>query len=194
MNEEFRPYLVAGFRWGKKSRLKETRDLVDIPEVKTEGVVTTPKKSKEERAIEVDLMLDQIANFAPVIPRNDVIKDSATMDEVFQKIRLFYNLQSTGSLLNECWNIKRLPEETPQALYARLKQCYDENLITKQGLHHVDGPLTYDEEMSPTLHCNIILHWLEILHPKLRDLVTSGSPQSYVSQHMPHCFQKSAGQ
>ena len=26
--------------------------------------------------------------------------------------------------------------------------------------------------MSPTLHCTVILHWLNILHPKLRDLVT----------------------
>ena len=32
--------------------------------------------------------------------------------------------------------------------------------------------MNYDEELSPTLHNVIILHWLQIIHPKMRDLVT----------------------
>ena len=182
LNPDFKPYLVEGFSWGKKSRLRPYRDLRDEvvhhPEyedpvskatVPAEDEIT---KSREEKAMEVDMLLDQIANYAECIPRNDIVRDSASLDEVWQKIKLFYNLQMSGSLLNECWNIKRLPDETPQALFARLKQAYDENLLTKRGLAYIDGPLPYDEEMTPTLHCAIILQWLEIMHPKLRNLVT----------------------
>ena len=161
-NESFKPFMKEDFKWGKKSRGKPTRDLVSD----TDGL------SAEDKCILVDLLLDQIANFCPVIPRNDIIKDCADLDSVWQRIRLFFNLQSTGSLLNECWNIKRGQDETPQALYARLKQCYDDNLLCKNGLEHIDGKLTEDEELSPTLHNTIVLHWLQLLHPRLRDLVT----------------------
>ena len=44
--------------------------------------------------------------------------------------------------------------------------------MTANTLYHVDGVLEEDEEMSPTLHNNIILHWLNILHPKLRTAIT----------------------
>ena len=56
--------------------------------------------------------------------------------------------------------------------YVRLKQLYDDNLFRANGLSHVDGPIDEDEELSPTLNNTIILHWLNILHPKLRDLVS----------------------
>lgn len=182
MNPDFRPYLVEGFSWGKKSRIRPYRNLTDVVvhHEATEDAVTHVKteaydeivKSREDRALDVDLLLDQIANYAEGIPRHDIVKDSASLDEVWQKIKLFYNLQSSGSLLNECWNVRRLPDETPQAVFARLKQTYDENLLTSRGLVHTEGQLGEDEEMSPTLLCTVILHWLEILHPKLRNLVT----------------------
>ena len=182
VNEAFRPFLVDGFVWGRKSKTTPYRSLKDdvVQHAAVEGTngsIVTPAreeivKTREDKAYDVDLMLDQIANYAECIPRNDIVKDSESLEVVWQKIRLFYNLQSSGSLLNECWNIRRLPDETPQALYARLKQTYDENLIHKNSLFHVYGKLSEDEEMSPTLHNTIVLHWLEILHPKLRSLVT----------------------
>ena len=121
----------------------------------------------------MDILLEQIANFAPTIPRNDIVRDSASVQDVWGKIRLYFNLEKSGALANECWSVKRKPEESPQALFARLKQTYDENLLSSFGLAHVDGPLTEDEEMSPSLHNNIIMHWLNILHPQLRDTVTT---------------------
>ena len=48
---------------------------------------------------------------------------------------------------------------------------YDDNLLKQGGLVYIDQ-INEDEELSPTLHNTIILHWLQILHPKLRDLVT----------------------
>lgn len=179
-NEDFRPYLTEGYTWGKKSRLRPYRNLTDDvvhhDATEDENKVKIEQydeivKSREDKAADVDLLLDQIANYAGCVARNDITKECASLEDVWQKIKLFYNLQSSGSLLNECFNIRRLPDETPQALFARLKQSYDENLITKNGLYYIEGQLDDDEEMSPTLHSTIILQWLEILHPKLRNLV-----------------------
>ena len=104
--------------------------------------------------------------------REDITEECACLDDVWQTVKQFYNLQASGALLNQCWNIQREPDESPQALYTRLKQTYHENLLTKNTLVHMDDVLPYDEEMSPTLRNTIILHWMEILHPKLRNLVT----------------------
>ena len=178
LNEEFRPFLTIEF--GKKSRLHPNRNLDDDVVIETvqnaagEDVqVETITLTKEDKCYTVDLFLDQIANFAPLIPRNDIIRDSGSIQEVWQKIRLYYNLEKSGALMNECWSIKKRPDESPQALYARLKQCYDDNLLCANGLDYVDGPLTEDEELTPTLHNSIILHWLQLLHPQLRDAVTT---------------------
>ena len=175
LNKDFQPYLAEGYIFGKKSRAKPYRDLQD--DVKTERVndadvvtVTTPKS---EKAVIVDLMLDQIANWASCIPRNDITRDCSSLSDVWRRIRQFYNKQITGSLLNDVWNIKRQSEETPQALFSRLKQMVDDNLLTTDGLNHIDGKVSEDEELSPTLHNYLVLHWLQLLHPDLRDLVTS---------------------
>ena len=185
LNTDFRPYLQDGVVFGKKSKNKPYRDLKDdqrVDIIKEEGQpdreVVVIIKSREEKTIEVDLLLDQIANYAPSIPRNDITKDCKSLREVWIQIRQYYNKQPTGSLLNDVWNIKREFEETPQALFARMKQLYDDNLLTQHGLTHVDGQLTDDEELSPTLHSTIVLHWLQVLHPDLRNLVT----QRFVTQ------------
>ena len=164
LDGEFRPYLAEGFVFGAKTRSKPSRDLRD-----TTG---DHAKSKELKCQEVDLMLEHIAQYCPKIPFNDIAKDCASLDEVWQVVRLHSNIETSGALLNNAWNITRLPNESPQALYSRLKQAYDDNLIRKSTIKYKDQVLTEDEEMTPTLHCTIILHWLQILHPKLRDLVT----------------------
>ena len=61
--------------------------------------------------------------------------------------------------------LTRNPNETPQALYSRIKQHNDDNLVGKNTLQYKGAVLTADEELSPTLHCTIILHWLNVLHP-----------------------------
>ena len=190
LNADFRPYLNEGARFGKKSKARPYRELND--DVKVEKVtvneveqeLVTVVKSKEDKIVDVDLMLEQIANYATNIPRYDITRDSASVSEVWQKIRQYYNIQQAGSLLNDVWNVKREYEESPQALFGRMKQLYNDNLLTTDGLIHVDGAVSEDEEMSPTLHNTIILHWLQVLHPELRDLVT----QRFITQLRDHTF------
>lgn len=175
LNEEFRPFMGDSVVFGKKSRSHPCRGFTD--DTKTEKNeadedVVTVTVSKEDKCFTVDLMLDQIANFAPLIPRNDITRDSGSLKEVWSKIRLYHNLEKSGALMNDCFNIQRKEDESPQALFARLKQCFDDNLLSAGGLRHVDGPLDEDEEMSPSLMNTVILLWLQLLHPKLRNAVT----------------------
>ena len=169
LNDNFRPYLPVQF--GKKTRAKPNRDL--LGDLTSANLPDPEGKTAADKCVIVDTMLDQISNWTlNVIPRNDITRDCGSIDEVWQKLRLFFNMETTGALLNEVWNVSREPDESPQALYSRLKQLYDDNLLKANGLHHVDGPIVEDEELSPTLHNTIILHWLNILHPRLRDVVT----------------------
>ena len=169
LNEAFRPFLTMKF--GKKSRTKPHRnlrgDLTSSNQPDPQGMTA------EMKCMVVDQMLEQISNWTlHVIPRNDVTRDCDSLESVWHKLRLFFNMETTGSLLNEVWNETRKSGETPQMFYVRLKQMYDDNLLRANGLSHVDGPLEEDEELSPTLHNTIILHWLNVLHPRLRDLVS----------------------
>ena len=180
LNPDFREFLVADYVFGRKTKLNPCRNLVDdVKEQKINGEnVHVITRSKEDKAADVDMLLEQIANYCPHVTRNEIVKDSESLKEVWYKIRLAYDIQQTGSLINDCFNVKRNLDETPQALFGRLRQMYDDNLLTAGGLHHDRGPLTEDEEMSPTLLNSIILQWLQILHPQLRDLVT----QRFITQ------------
>ena len=184
-NPEFREFLQEGFIFGRKSKTNPNRELTDIlrreqlvEEGKAPKDVMVLLKSKEDRCITVDLLLEQVANYCPHVPRTDITKDCRSMKEVWTTIRQFYNKQLTGASLNEVWNIRRELDEPPQVLYARMKQLYLDNLLTTDGLHHVDGQVPEDEEMTPTLLNTIVLHWLQVLHPNLRELVT----QRFITQ------------
>ena len=181
LNADFRVYLRdENFQFGAKSLESPNRNFVDITHlVEDPQSTTTPKRtitvvksSAEDQCFILDLMLDTIAQYLPKIPHNDIVQDCASLSEVWQVVRLHSNIQTSGALLNNIWNITRHADETPQALYSRVKQAYDDCLIRKNTIVYKTAALTVDEQLSPTLHNTIILHWLQILHPKLRDLVT----------------------
>ena len=109
LNEDFRPYLKDGVLFGKKSKTQPSRQCTDDTRTETNDAgeeVVTVVRSKEDKCLIVDLMLDQIANFAPNIPRNDITRDSASLKQVWEKIRLYHNLEKSGALMSECFDIK----------------------------------------------------------------------------------------
>ena len=166
LDPEIKPYLrEEDFEFGLKTPTNPDRNFLDD----TRG---ENQKTAEEKCATIDFMLDTIAQFCPKIPHNDIVLECKSLKEVWQVIRLHSNIQTSGALLNDIWNIKRLPNETPQALYSRIKQSYDDCLFRANTLVYRDTLYAEDEVMSPTLHCTIILHWLQVLHPRLRDHVT----------------------
>ena len=190
-NPDFREFLEDGFDFGRKTNANPTRDLADIfkkekvtqPDNSTKEMLVL-YKSKQDRAGDVDLLLDQVANYCPYVPRPDITKDCRSMKEVWSTIRQFYGKGLSGASLNDVWNVRRELDEPPQVLYARMKQLYLDNLLTTDGLQHVDGKVLEDEEMSPTLLNTIVLHWLNTLHPNLRDVVT----QRFITQLRDHTY------
>ena len=100
LNEDFRPFLKDTCEFGKKTKAKPYRNLTDSYKVvkKENGEIEKEEdgsdrvvvsESKEDKCYKVDLMLEQIANFCTNIPRYDITRDSSSLSEVWNKIRLF---------------------------------------------------------------------------------------------------------
>ena len=117
-------------------------------------------------------MLGQIANYSPIISRNSIVKNSTSINGVWQAIRQHYGLQSTGSRFLDLAYISPKPEQRPEDLFQGLMAFVEDNLLTTSSgiTHHGEAPVA-DEELSPSLENFIVLTWLRLLHPNLPRLV-----------------------
>ena len=88
------------------------------------------RKTKEQQSAALDLMLGQIANFCPIISRDTIIKNSISLDQIWQVIRLHFGFQSSGGHFND---IRLLPDEKPEDLYQRLMAFIEDNLLKAEG-------------------------------------------------------------
>ena len=61
------------------------------------GVDAADRKTAAEKVSSLELMLGQIANFCTVILRNMIVKNSTSLKDIWQLIRLHFGFQSTGS-------------------------------------------------------------------------------------------------
>ena len=136
------------------------------------GLEATESKSAEDRAEDLEQMLGCIANFCTVIARNSIIYDSKSLDDIWQKIRLYYGFHTSGANFLDFSNIKLEAGERNETLYQRMSAFINDNLLKADGnLTHDDEEITSDEIVSPTLENLIVLLWLEKLHPRLPALV-----------------------
>ena len=58
-------------------------------------------------------MLGQIANFCPVVARNTIVKNSTSMQSIWQAIRAHFGLQATGARFLDFNNLHLEPGERP---------------------------------------------------------------------------------
>ena len=118
-------------------------------------------------------MLGQIANYFPVISRSTIVKNSTSMDSIWQTIRLHYGFQSTGAHFIDFANIHYEPEnERPEDLYQRLMAFAEDNLLRKEtGITHHGDSIIEDEELTPSLENFIVLTWLRLINKDLPRLV-----------------------
>lgn len=168
LDPNFAPFLVGNFQWQKKSKNAPYRGFTDDGE----DVAERKRKTKEQKATLLELMLGQIANYCPLISRNSIVDKSTSMEEVWQKIRLHYGFQSTGAHFIDFTNIKLEPGEKPEDLYQRLVSFVEDSLLKHGGgISHNGDPIDEDEELTPTLENFIVLTWLRLLHSDLPRLV-----------------------
>ena len=117
-------------------------------------------------------MLGQIANFCPIISRNTIVKNSTSVSNIWQSIRLHYGFQSTGAHFIDFNTIKLEPGERPEDLFQRLQSFVEDNLLQSNGSIHHHGEIpTDDEELSPSLENFIVLTWLRLINKELPSLV-----------------------
>ena len=117
-------------------------------------------------------MLGQIANFCPVISRNAIIKNSTSIESVWQMIKAHYNIQTSGSNFLSLHDIKLESGERHKDLYQRIQTFFENNMLTVgSGISHHGDDVTEDVEMSPTLENIIVYTWLQLIHKDLPAIV-----------------------
>ena len=77
------------------------------------------RKTAQQKVSLLELMLGQIANYCPVISRNTIVKNSTSLSDIWQSIRLHYGFQSSGAHFLDYSDIKLEPDERPEDLFQR---------------------------------------------------------------------------
>ena len=74
LDTDFAPFLLDGSTWLKKTAATPLRGLIN------DGIVPEARRrTAEQRATHLDLMLGQITNYGPVISRNTIVKNSTSL-------------------------------------------------------------------------------------------------------------------
>ena len=164
LDPNFATFLVDGTTWGRKTAANPLRGFTNDG---GEGGRTAAQK-----VAQLELMLGQIANYCPIIARNTIVRNSVSINNIWQSIRLHFGFQSTGGHFLDLDQIHLEPNERPEDLYQRLSSFVDDNLMKGGGLitHHGEVP-DQDEELTPTVENMIVLTWLRLIHPNLPALV-----------------------
>ena len=119
-----------------------------------------------------------IASLAPPLLHGDIINDATSLISIYNIIRSCYQLAPSESTFIKFNDTKRelngTELERPQHLYLPLRQFIRDNLLTKNSnLKHDDRIAIEDETLNPTTERIIVLRWLELLHPSLRNHIAN---------------------
>ena len=157
IDDDFKPYLADGVTWGKKTAASPTRGLADDPNT----VDAAARKTKEQKCAALDL-LGQLANWATIISRHQITKNSTSLNDVWNKIREHYGFLGTGARFLDLATIKLDVGERPEDLYQRLLSFFEDNLLTNGSsvTHH-----GVTSTMAVLLRVNIrSLRYLHVIH------------------------------
>ena len=134
LDPSFVPYLVEGVTWLKKTRTSTNRGFADDNNEVAEG----SRRTAAQKVAQLELMLWQIANYCPIISRNSIVRNSESLNSIWQLIRAHFGFQSTGAHFIDFVNIKLGPSERPEDLYQRLMAFIEDNMLRQGGgiSHH----------------------------------------------------------
>ncbi len=167
LDKNFAPFLSADSTWLKRSNANPTRGLVND----THPIPVNDRLTAEQKVTHLELMLGQVANYAPIIARSTIVKNSTSISSVWQALRQHYGFQRTGSHFLDLVSIKYSSDDRPEDLYQQILAFFDDNLLHRDSgiTHH--GEVYGDEEMTPTIENVVVYLWLLQLHPGLPKLV-----------------------
>lgn len=142
--------MLNGADWQKKSKTSPCCGFIDDADTVPAG----QRRTKEHKTAMVALTLGQIANYCPVISHHSIVRNSTSIDNIWQVINLHYGFQCTGAHFIDFAAIRREPDERPEDLYHRLMVLTDDNLLRKDsGVTHIGAAVTEDEELTSSLCC-----------------------------------------
>jgi hypothetical protein len=168
LDRNFAEFIQEGTEWEKKTRNEPLRGFEDDGE----DVEQAQRRTAAQKVIHLELMLGQIANFCPVISRNTIVKNSTSLENVWQSIRAHFGFQTTGAHFIDFAEMKLKPGERPEDLYQRIMAFVEDNLLTTEsGITHHDEDPDEDEEITPMVENMIVLTWLRLVHPDLPGLI-----------------------
>ena len=151
----FAPFLISGKYWMKKQKTNPLRGLDSAQEV-----------------LHLEQLLGMIANYCPIIHRNQFIKNSTSIDHVWQMIRTHFGFQSSGSNFLNLSDICLEDADRPEDLYQKIHSFFEDNLLTPGcGISHHNEQVAEEEELTPSLENTICYLWLLKLNKDLPGLV-----------------------
>jgi len=126
------------------------------------------RKNAVQKKIILERMLGLIAQFAPSLLRNDIIKRSTSLSWIWQRIRRHYSFSQSEVNFLSLHTIKRKDDERYETFYQRIAAHLEDNLLTvTSGLQH-DGEFpAEDEVMSPTTERLAVYMWLSLIDQRL---------------------------
>ena len=159
----FAQFLVPDFRWAKS----------DVRDRGLLAVGSGPARvSGAQRVVHLNQMLGLIAQYVPCFLNHVIINNSTSISDVWNCIRKYYGLQQSESNFMKFSSITWEEGERPERLYQRVLAHLQDNLLTKGGTLKHDGVVPEsDEFLSPTVERLAVLRWMELLHPRLTQLV-----------------------
>lgn len=150
--------------WTKASADQPVRGLTDD----TEG-----KKTKAiEKIIHLKRMLGLIPQWVPSYLASDIRQNSTGMSSIWSMVRKYYQFEKSEANFMTYSTISREEGERPERLYQRVVAHLQDNLLqTSTSMTYEGNEVTTDEVMSPTVYRLAVLRWMELIHPKLPQLV-----------------------
>ena len=167
LDSNFAPFLAENATWGKKTKSQPLRGLTDDGET----VPLSRRKTARQKVNFLELMLGQIANYCPVISRTSLVRNSTSIQSVWNTIRAHFGFQVTGAHFLDFAGLHLEADERPEDLFQRLMAFVEDTLLRANSLSHHGEVNTEDEELTPTLENFIVLTWLKLIHPELPKLV-----------------------
>ena len=175
LDSNFAPFLTEDATWGKKTRAQPLRGFTDDGEV----VAQNSRETAQQNVNFLEFMLGQIANYCPIISRNTSVKNSTSIQTIWNTIREHFGFQVTGAHFLDFANLRLEADERPEDLYQILVAFVEDCLLRANSLSHHGMQLAEDEQLSPTVENLIVLTWLRLINPELPILIK----QRYDHEH-----------
>jgi hypothetical protein len=82
--------LIDGVTWLRKTTAAPLRGF----ENDADAVPEARRRTAEQKAAQLELILGQIANYCPVISRNTIVNNSTSLSTIWQAIRAHFGFQA----------------------------------------------------------------------------------------------------